>query len=63
MPQNNEYEYNYQKYNDFYCYPGITILINKFDIHDKDELNKAERQISALKIAKLEKSPSKGSFD
>jgi len=63
MPHNNEYEYNYQKHNDFYCYPGTTVLINKFDIRDKEALNTAERQITALKIAKLEESPAKGSFD
>ena len=63
MPHNNEYEYNYQKHNDFYCYPGTTVLINKFDIRDKEALSTAERQITALKIAKLEASPVKGSFD
>ena len=63
MSHNNEYEYNYQKHDDFYCYPGTTVLINKFDIRDKEALNTSERQITALKIAKLEESPVKGSFD
>ena len=63
MPQNNEYDYNYQKHDDFYCYPGTSVLINKFDIRDREALNTAERQITALKIAKLEESPVKGNFD
>ena len=63
MPLNNEYEYNYQKHDDFYCYPNSDILINKFDIGDKEALYTAERQITALKIAQLEATPSKGTFD
>ena len=63
MPQHNEYEYNYQKHDDFYCYPGTTVLINKFDIRDKEALNTVERQITALKIAQLEETPTKGVFD
>ena len=63
MSHNNEYEYDYQKHNDFYCYPGTTVLINKFNIRNKDELNTVERQITALNILKLEETPTKGSFD
>ena len=63
MPHNNEYEYNYQKHDDFYCYPESNVLINKFDIRDKEALNTAERQITALKITQLESSPMKGNFD
>ena len=62
MPLNNEYEYNYQKHDDFYCYPDSDVLINKFDIKDKEALSTAERQITALKIAQLEVTPSKGTF-
>ena len=63
MPLNNDYEYNYQKHNDFYCYPNSNVLINKFDIRDKEALYTAERQITALKIAQLEAEPSNGSFN
>jgi len=63
MPQNNDYEYNYQKYDDFYCYPESDVLINKFDIRDKEALNTIERQITALNILKLEETPIKGVFD
>ena len=65
MPQinDNEYEYNYDKHDDFYCYPKSDVLINKFDIRDKNALYTAERQITALKIVKLDESPVKGRFD
>jgi cell filamentation protein len=63
MPNTNEYEYNYQKHDDFYCYPESDILINKFDIRDKEALNTVERQITSLKIAQLEANPVEGDFD
>lgn len=63
MPLANEYEYSYDKRGDLYCYPGTDVLINKFDIRDKGLLSTAERQITALKIAKLEEDPIKGNFD
>ena len=63
MSQSSEYEYNYQKHDDFYCYPGSDVLINNFDIRDKAALNTVEQQITALKIAQLETMPIKGTFD
>lgn len=63
MPHINEYEYSYNKHDDFYCYPKTDVLINKFDIRDKEALSVTERQITALKIAKLEESPIRGNFD
>jgi cell filamentation protein len=39
------------------------VLINKFDIREKEELYTVERRITALKIASLENTPVKGSFD
>lgn len=39
------------------------MLINKFDIRDKEALNIVERLITALKIAQLEITPLKGTFD
>ena len=60
---NNDYEYNYDSHDDFYCYPESTVLINKFDIRDKEALNISERQITALKIAGIEGNPVKGNFD
>ena len=63
MPQTNEYEYNYQQHDDFYCYPESGVLKNKFDIRDKGALHAVEQQITALKIAQLETMPPKGTFD
>lgn len=65
MFHNKDYEYNYDydKQDDFYCYPKTNILINKFDIQNKSDLSTVERQITALKIAKLEESPVQGSFN
>ena len=60
---NTEYEYNYQKHDDFYCYPESDVLINVFDIRDKQALHTAEQQITALKIAQMEAMPPKGTFD
>lgn len=63
MFNDNEYEYDYDKHDDHYCYPKSNVLINKFDIRNKEDLNTVERQITALKIAKLEESPVNGNFD
>jgi cell filamentation protein len=63
MPRINEYEYNYQKHDDFYCYPNSTVLINKFDIRDKETLNETEREMTGLNIAALENKPTRGNFD
>jgi len=63
MSNTNEYEYNYDVHDDIYCYPESDVLINRFDIRDKDALNIVEKQITSLKIAQLEASPAKGDFD
>jgi hypothetical protein len=63
MPHDDEYEYGYDKRNDFYCYPGTDVLINKFNIRNLEALSTAERQITALKIARLEETPVSGNFD
>ena len=57
MPNDNQYAYSYDENADIYCYPNSRVLINKFDIRDKYVLSNAERQITALKIAELEKIP------
>lgn len=63
MPSGNEYAYRYDTNSDIYCYPDSTVLINKFDIRDKDALHSAERRITALKITELESNPIKGDYD
>ena len=57
-----EYEYTYEGA-EFYCYPETKILINKFGIRDAEELDNAERKITALKILEFEENPFKPTFD
>ena len=45
------------------CYPGTTILINKFDIHDEDKLNEIESVISSARYAEWLSAPQAESFD
>ena len=35
---------------DIYCYPKTDVLINKFEIHDKEQLDEAERNITFAKL-------------
>ena len=60
---NGEYEYQYNKQADIYCYPNTNVLINKFNIRNHDDLNITEREITALKILEAEKNPINGKFD
>ena len=46
-----------------YCYPNSCILKNKLNITNKELLDEAERQITALKILDLKMKPLKGNFD
>lgn len=39
------------------CYPGTGVLINLLDLHDPDDLEDAERYLSALAASRLEFSP------
>ena len=59
----NEYAYQYDAETDIYCYPNSKVLINKFDIREQATLVIAERQITALKIAEMERHPHRGTFD
>lgn len=40
-----------------YCYPNSNVLINNFNIQNQENLNKAERNITALMLLKLQTSP------
>ncbi|MBR7084881.1 MAG: Fic family protein [Oscillospiraceae bacterium] len=40
---------------DIYCYPKTDILINKFDIHDREKLDEAERNITFAKLLQADK--------
>ena len=46
-----------------YCYPTTSILKNKLDIHDKDQLLMAETSLVATRLYQLQKNPVKGKFD
>jgi cell filamentation protein len=58
----NEYIYSYHGIEN-YCYPGTDILINKLDIKDDEQLTRAERDITRLKLLKLFDSPVPGKYD
>ena len=45
-----------------YCYPDFDVLKNKLNIRDRDELKRAEEEITALKQYMLMESPIKGRF-
>ena len=39
------------------CYPGTTILINKFDIQDEEKLNEIESVLSSARYAEWLNAP------
>ncbi len=45
------------------CYPGTSILINKFDIRDEAKLNEVESVLSSARYAEWENAPQADSFD
>lgn len=45
------------------CYPGTTVLINKFDLRDAAKLREAEARIVPLKYALWQQHPLASSFD
>ena len=45
------------------CYPGTTVLINKFDIHDEVTLSEVEGTLTAAKSAQWLNEPEKDTFD
>ena len=55
------YRYEYED-NGQYCYPHTHILKNKLDIHDKDELFKAEQELTSARYFELVKHPIPGDF-
>jgi len=57
-----KYEYYYEGA-EFYCYPDTNVLINKFHIKNDVELDKVDRQISALKAVELGINHINGKFD
>lgn len=49
-------------YSSIYCYPETTVLKNKLNIMNEDDLNKFERAVVSLKLAKLIKTNYIGDF-
>lgn len=45
------------------CYPGTTILINKFDIQDEEKLNEIESVLSSARYAEWLNAPQSTAFD
>lgn len=47
----------YDASNDRYCYSGSTVLKNKLNIHDAEELETAEREITVFALSNIQYSP------
>ena len=45
------------------CYPGTTVLVNKWNIRDEAVLRQVETMVTFAKIAELEERPVYGNFD
>jgi len=60
-----KYEYSGVEYegDDFYCYSGTKVLMNRFDIRDYDKLQEIEREFTLANIALISASPLKGVFN
>ena len=60
-----KYDYGGVEYDgeNFYCYPGSTVLMNKFDIKNGDKLQEIERKMSYANIVYLGENPIKGVLD
>lgn len=54
--------YEYER-DDYYCYPDSPVLKNELGIKDEKELDAAEREITSLKIAKLNDEPLEGELN
>lgn len=54
--------YEYERDN-YYCYPDSPVLRNELGIKDEKELAEAEREITSLRIAKLDSEPLEGELD
>ncbi|WFS69544.1 Fic family protein (plasmid) [Agrobacterium leguminum] len=48
---------------DPYCYPGTSVLINKFGVRDQEQLNVREQVTTKKALRDLELNPVKGNFD
>lgn len=46
-----------------YCYPDTTVLINKLNIKDANQLFEAEKELTSIRLRELQEAPIKGKFD
>ena len=60
-----KYDYGGVEYegDDFYCYHGSNVLLNKFDIRDGGNLQEIEHKMSYVNIVSLGENPLKGVLD
>jgi cell filamentation protein len=58
----NNYNYDYER-DTFYCYPDSYTLRNKLNITDADDLRKAEREITSIRIAQASQEFVQGKMD
>jgi len=60
-----KYEYGSVEYegDDFYYYPGTSVLMNRLGIRDADKLHETERKLTFAKITYLANNPFKGVLD
>ena len=59
---NKDYSYSYE-YDKQYCYPNSDVLINKLGIKNAEDLKKAEREITSIRLANARINKVKGDFD
>ena len=57
-----DYSYSYE-FDERYCYPHSDVLMNKLGIRDAEELKKAEREITSVRLANARVHKIKGNFD
>lgn len=57
---NKSYSYEWDKK---YCYPNSSVLKNKFNIKNDNELEIAEREYTSLSIAEIKINPIRGDFN
>ncbi|MCC8123226.1 MAG: Fic family protein [Oscillospiraceae bacterium] len=57
----DQYNYRYEQ-DDFYCYPGTTVLRNRLDIRDPLVLHQAEQEITNINLTELHRRPISGHF-
>lgn len=58
----DQYSYDYE-WDSEYCYPHSSVLKNKLNIANAEQLSHAEREITAMKILYLKQNPVVGDFD